>query len=109
MCVTGRFRELLAQIVPTDSPMDPRGYRVLPAKPFQQRFIDSFGKDPLLCPKCHNEMSLELIYHPKYGILREFLLFEDEELPDEGQTVEAATGRTLHRTERLVQLPLPFL
>ena len=89
--------------------MDPRGYRVLPAKPFQQRFIDSFGKDPLLCPKCHNEMSLELIYHPKYGILREFLLFEDEELPDEGQTVESATGRTLHRTERLVQLPLPFL
>jgi len=104
-----KIRELLAQIVPTDSPMDPRGYRVLPAKPFQQRFIDSFGKDPLLCPKCHNEMSLELIYHPKYGILREFLLFEDEELPDEGQTVEAATGRTLHRTERLVQLPLPFL
>ena len=104
-----KIRELLAQIVPTDSPMDPRGYRVLPAKPFQQRFIDSFGKDPLLCPKCHNEMSLELIYHPKYGILREFLLFEDEELPDEGQTVEAATGRTLHRAERLVQLPLPFL
>ena len=54
-------------------------------------------------------MSLELIYHPKYGILREFLLFEDEELPDEGQTVEAATGRTLHRAERVVQLPLQFL
>lgn len=104
-----QVREQLAQIVPTDSPMDPRGYRVLPAKPFQQRFFDSFGKDPLLCPKCHNEMSLELIYHPKYGILREFLLFEDEELPDEGQTVESATGRTLHRAERLVQLPLPFL
>ena len=104
-----QVREQLAQIVPTDSPIDPRGYRVLPAKPFQQRFFDSFGKDPLLCPKCHNDMSLELIYHPQYGILREFLLVEDEELPDEGQTVESATGRTLHRAERLVQLPLPFL
>ena len=104
-----KIREQLAQIVPANSPIDPRGYRVLPAKPFQQRFFDSFGKDPLLCPKCHNDMSLELIYHPKYGILREFLLFEDEELPDEGQTVESATGRTLHRAERLVQLPLPFL
>ncbi len=104
-----QVREQLAQIVPAKSPIDPRGYRVLPAKPFQQRFFDSFGKDPLRCPKCHNDMSLELIYHPKYGILREFLLFEDEELPDEGQTVESATGRILHRAERLVQLPLPFL
>ena len=102
-----QVREQLAQIVPAKSPIDPRGYRVLPAKPFQQRFFDSFGKDPLLCPKCENEMSLELIHHPKYGILKEFLLFE--ELPDERQTNETATGRTLHRAERLVQLPLPFL
>ena len=102
-----QVREQLAQIVPAKSPIDPRGYRVLPAKPFQQRFFDSFGKDPLLCPKCENEMSLELIHHPKYGILKEFLLFE--ELPDERQTNETAARRTLHRAERLVQLPLPFL
>ena len=102
-----KMREHLAQIIPTDSPADPRGYRVLPAKPFQQRFFDSFGKDPLLCPKCHNEMSLELIYHPKCGIIKEFLLFE--ELPDDGQAVETATRRTLHRSQRLVQVSLPFL
>jgi hypothetical protein len=102
-----KMREHLAQIIPTDIPADPRGYRVLPAKPFQQRFFDSFGKDPLLCPTCNNEMSLELIYHPKCGILKEFLLFE--ELPDEGQAVETATRRTLHRSQRLVQVSLPFL
>jgi hypothetical protein len=102
-----KMREQLADIIPANIPADHRGYRVLPAKPFQQRFFDSFGKDPLLCPKCDNEMSLELIYHPKYGTIKEFLLFE--ELPDEQQAVGTATGRAIHRSERLVQIPLPFL
>ena len=48
---------------------------------FEQRFFDSFGKELLLGPKGDNKMMLELIYHPKYGIMKEFLLFE--ELPDE--------------------------
>jgi len=102
-----KMREQLAQIIPTDIPTDPRSYRVLPARPFQQRFFDSFGKDPLLCPKCDHEMSLELISHPKYGTIKEFLLFE--ELPDEPESVGTATRRTIHRTQRLVQVSLPFL
>ena len=102
-----KTRERLAQILPTDIPTDPRGYRVLPAKPFPQRFFESFQKNPLLCPKCGNDMSLELIYHPKYGTIKEFLLFE--ELPDEPQAVGTATRRTLHRSQRLVQVSLPFL
>ncbi|MCD6394529.1 MAG: transposase [Planctomycetes bacterium] len=102
-----KMREQLTNIIPTHIPDDPRGYRVLPAKPFQQRFFESFGKDPLLCPKCDNDMSLELISHPKYGTIKKFLLFE--ELPDERQAVGIATGRTIHRSERLVQIPLPFL
>ena len=63
------MRAQLADILPVNLPEDPNGYRVLPPKPFQQRFFESFGKDPLVCPKCHNEMSLELISHPKYGII----------------------------------------
>jgi len=66
----------------------------------------SFGKDPLLCPKCNNEMSLELIYHPQYGTIKEFLLFE--ELPDEQQTTGNRTI-PVDGAKRLVQLPLPFL
>jgi len=102
-----KIRERLAQILPTDIPTDPKGYRVLPAKPFPQRFFESFQKDPLLCPKCGNDMSLELIYHPKYGTIKEFLLFA--EWPDERQAVGTATRRTLHRSQRLVQVSLPFL
>ena len=76
----------------------------MPTKPFAQRFFQSFGKDPLICPKCDNEMSLELISHPKYGTIKEFLLFE--ELPDEPGSVGPTSRRTIHRTERLVQVSL---
>jgi hypothetical protein len=103
-----KMRKHLAQTIPADIPIDPRGYRVLPEKPFQQRFFESFGKDPLLCPKCGSDMLLELISHPKYGTIKEFLLFE--ELPSEPETIATTVPRrTMDRTERLVQVSLPFL
>jgi hypothetical protein len=102
-----KMREYLAEMIPPETPDDPRGYRVLGPKPFAQRFFESFGKDPLLCPKCGDDMMLELIYHPKYGTIKEFSLFE--ELPDEREAIGATARRTLHRTERLVQISLPFM
>jgi hypothetical protein len=103
-----KIREYLAEIIPPETPDDPRGYRVLGPKPFAQLFFESFGKDPLLCPKCGDNMMLELIYHPKYGTLKAFSLFE--ELPDEPEPVgSTASRRTMDRTERLVQVSLPFL
>jgi len=102
-----KMRQYLADIIPPETPYDPRGYRVLGPKPFAQRFFESFGKDPLLCPKCGDDMTLELIYHPKYGILKEFSLFE--QLPYEREAIGATARRTLHRTERLVQISLPFV
>jgi hypothetical protein len=105
-----KMREQLADIIPANIPQDPNGYRVLPPKPFQQRFFDSFGKDPLICPKCHNKMSLELISHPKYGTIKEFLLFE--EIIEEPQYDRPNQGRVLgvqSESQQLVQIPLPFL
>jgi len=53
-------------------------------------------------------MMLELIYHPKYGTIKEFSLFE--ELPDEPEPVgTTASRRAMDRAERLVQVSLPFL
>jgi len=103
-----KMRQYLADIIPPETPDDPRGYRVLGTKPFAQRFFESFGKDPLLCPKCGDDMMLELIYHPKYGNIKVFSLFE--ELPDEPEPVgTTASRRTMDRAERLVQVSLPFL
>ncbi len=104
------MREQLAKIIPADTPADPKGYRVLPAKPFQQRFFESFGKDPLLCPKCSDDMFLDLIFHPKYGTIKEFNLYEEiteepkHERPDNGRVSGVQSKR-----QRLVQLSLPFL
>jgi len=105
-----KMREQLADILPANLPEDPNGYRVLPPKPFQQRFFDGFGKDPLVCPECHNEMSLELISHPKYGIIKEFLLFE--EIIEEPKYDRPHHGRVpgvQPEPQRVVQIPLPFL
>ena len=105
-----KMREQLAKIIPTNIPTDPKGYRVLPAKPFQQRFFESFGKDPLLCPKCGDEMAVDLISHPKYGIIKEYKLFE--EIIEEQKYDRPNNGRipglqSYH--QRMVQIPLPFL
>ena len=105
-----KMRELIGQIIPDDMPTDPRGYRVLPAKPFHQRFFDSFGKDPLLCPKCDNEMLLELIYHPKYGTIKKYELFQ--EVSEEPQYDGSNLGRVpgiQSQSQQLVQISLPFL
>ncbi len=105
-----KMREKLAEIIPTNIPTDPKGYRVLPAKPFQKRFFESFGKDPLLCPKCDNNMSLELISHPKYGIIKEYELYR--EIIEEPKYERPNNGRVpgfQSKPQRMVQIPLPFL
>jgi len=105
-----KIRKVIGQIIPGNMPADPRGYRVLPAKPFQQRFFDSFGKNPLLCPKCHDEMSMELIYHPKYGIIKEYRLFEEIlQEPQYDRPVLARVSGIQSQSQQLVQIPLPFL
>jgi Putative transposase len=36
---------------------------------YRQRYQQSSGRDPLLCPHCHHEMGLWKIWHPKYGVV----------------------------------------
>ena len=110
-----QVREQLDSLLPGAGTSDPRGYRVLPRPPFRQLFLNTFGKEPLLCPRCGAEMEWELLYHPKFGILKEAQLFQDE--PPDGQTesqVSAvaagdAGGDSLATSGTLVQLPLPFM
>jgi hypothetical protein len=105
-----RHRETLAVLAKTTPPpADAHTYKVLPRTPFAQRFEKAFGKDPLVCPTCGDILQRELIYHPRYGILHEFRLFE--EIPNDPPAAEQTSPdrRTVDRTERMVQIPLPFL
>jgi hypothetical protein len=110
-------RQQIQHILPSRLPADPRGFRVLPRKPFQQLFEAFCGRDPLLCPRCGLPMDRELLYHPQYGILHEEQLL-DWDLPDghaasqrrlPGMGERNASGPSLGDTAGLVQVPLPFV
>lgn len=38
-------------------------------KTYRQRMIETFDKDPFICPCCNSEMELVEIYHTDYGDL----------------------------------------
>jgi hypothetical protein len=110
-----QIREQLAALLPGKGPSDPRGYRVLPRPEFTQLFLATFGREPLLCPRCETPMDLELVYHPDYGILKEEQLFDDgvsdgrTESNSSAVATEDACGDAVAYSLGLVQLPLPFL
>ena len=37
--------------------------------PYRQRYEQSTGRDPLICPHCRREMGLWRIWHPTYGVI----------------------------------------
>ncbi len=111
-----KARQQLERLLPTETPPDPRGYRVVPRKPFAQMFFESFGRDPLLCPRCGKPMDLELISHPDYGTIKDYGLFDMEpyvepKLQDRAARLAEANagGHALASTHPMGQLPLPFM
>jgi len=114
-----KARQHLAQVLPTDTPADPQGYRVVPRPLFADLFRQSFGTDPLLCPRCGYPMEPELISHPDYGTIKNYGLLDLDPEPTVEPTqdqrrstrvVEAdAEGYALASAQSLGQLSLPFM
>ena len=106
-----KARLLLAPNLPTPLPPDPATFYVLPRLSFVQFFTQEFGFNPLLCPHCQNPFELELISHPRYGIIRQFNLFT--EIPNEtAPPIRPAAGEIrwpLELPQPMVPLSLPFL
>jgi hypothetical protein len=42
--------------------------KILARRTYRQRYPQSSGRDPLMCPHCHHEMELWQVWHPKYGV-----------------------------------------
>jgi len=36
---------------------------------YRQRYAQSTGRDPLICPHCRGEMGVWRIWHPTYGVI----------------------------------------
>jgi hypothetical protein len=102
-----QVRNHLAHILPNNTPVNPKGFRVLPRKPFAQLFFENFNKNPLLCARCGRSMELELIFHPKYGIIRSYELFE---CPTRQPISTPSTSRSpLQSSKSMAQISLPLL
>ena len=47
---------------------------------YRQRYAQSTGRDPLICPHCRGEMEVWRIWHPTYGVIY-----------DEGEVIKRGT------------------
>jgi hypothetical protein len=61
--------------------------KIMAAKSYRERYRQSSGRDPLLCPHCHQEMGVWKVWHPKYGVV-----YDELEAMRRGQY--ASTGRS---------------
>lgn len=106
-----KMREKVNQILPSHTTPHPLGFRVVPRKTFAKRFLKTFGKDPLLCPRCGQKMILESLHHPRYGTIKNLWNEIFEEIPDEQpiQTKQPPRRGSLDGAQRMVQISLPFL
>jgi hypothetical protein len=43
--------------------------KIIPALTYRQRYEQSLGRDPLICPHCREEMGVWKVWHPKYGVV----------------------------------------
>jgi hypothetical protein len=54
---------------------------------YRQRYEQSTGRDPLVCPHCRSEMGVWRIWHPTYGVI-----YDEGEVIKRG-TYESSTPR----------------
>lgn len=43
--------------------------KIIAAKSYRERYCESSGRDPLICPHCKHEMGVWKVWHPKYGVV----------------------------------------
>jgi hypothetical protein len=63
--IKGLIREALSKI----KGVVQGAVKIIARLTYRQRYHQSSGRDPLLCPHCHHEMGLWKIWHPKYGVV----------------------------------------
>jgi hypothetical protein len=63
--VKGLIQEALAKV----KGMVKGAIKIIPALTYRQRYEQSVGRDPLICPHCHKEMGVWKVWHPKYGVV----------------------------------------
>ena len=83
-------------------------FKDLPKKlSWRQRLIASFGKDPLICPHCKQEMELWSIWHPDYGYIYDFCRDSSAVEPEFEKNLQKAEDKErIENSRKAVQLSL---
>ena len=83
--------------------------KIISTKNYRERYQESTGRDPLICPNCREEMDIWAIWHPKYGVIYD----EFEEIrrgkydPEEQERhIEGRDGRSIRSSSRGIQISL---
>jgi len=109
-CRASRIRERLKDLLKCTHEPVAGAYEVTGSS-YRNRIKKSFGIDPLLCPRCGDEMEFEGIWHPEYGwIVDNFDSFFIDELKTGGRDGERGpVGSAVRSTESVVQLQMCFM
>lgn len=76
---------------------------------YRERIKKSFGKDPLICTRCGDEMEFRGIWHPRYGWIVDnwdSFFAGDIEVGDEK---EQKSGSSVQQSESVLQLQMSFM
>ena len=63
--IKGLIRQALAKV----GAIVKGAIKIIAPKNYRERYRESSGGDPLICPHCHHEMGVWKIWHPKYGVV----------------------------------------
>nr|CAJ73382.1 hypothetical protein kuste2633 [Candidatus Kuenenia stuttgartiensis] len=83
--------------------------KIIGRKSYQERYRASTGQDPFVCEHCGREMELNVIWHPKYGIIYNEIeeIMRGKYEPKEEKVIKPeGDGGTIRPTPRRVQIPL---
>ena len=86
--------------------------KIITPMTYRQRYAQSTGRDPLICPHCQREMGVWRIWHPTYGIIYDELkAIERGKYASQAPRADPARrpGRTLWPASGGISLSLPGL
>lgn len=84
--------------------------KIIGRKSYRERYKESTGKDPFICPHCGKEMDVCMIWHPRYGVIYDehevIKRGKYEQREKEPNRDERNGGGAIRPTPKGVQLPL---
>jgi hypothetical protein len=63
--VKGMMHEVLAKV----EGVVKGAIQIIARLPYRQRYAQSTGRDPFICPHCRGVMGVWRIWHPTYGVI----------------------------------------